>query len=90
MVVPKDEIVNLLPGAGDELGLRSGLGQGLEEFERCREDTSFDDIDVGRYLHRGSKLWRGWSAGKPLMGSGRVNAEDGIVVGAKIKRAGYP
>ena len=83
MVIPKDEIVNLLPGAGDELGLRSGLWQGLEEFVRCREDTSFDYINVGRYLHRGSKLWRGRSAGKPLIGSDRANAEGGTVVGQK-------
>jgi hypothetical protein len=55
----------------------------LEEFVRCREDTSFDYINVGRYLHRGSKLWRGRSAGKPLIGSDRANAEGGTVVGQK-------
>ena len=57
MVVSKDEIVNFLPGTGDEFGLRGGLWQPSEEFVWRRQDTSLDDIDVGRSLHGGGKLW---------------------------------
>ena len=67
MVVSKDEIVNLSPGTGDEFGLHGGFWQGSEKFARRRQDSSLDDIDVGRFFHGGGKLWFSPLAGKPVM-----------------------
>jgi hypothetical protein len=59
---------------------------------RRRQDTSLDDIDVGRFFHGGGKLWFSPLAGKPVM-SGRYVGERPLperYFWAKIKRAGYP
>ena len=68
MVVSEDEIVNLLPGAGDEFGLGGVFRQRSEEFVWRRQDTSLDDIDVGRFLHGGGNCGKNKAGRLPLTG----------------------
>ena len=67
VVVTKDEVVNFLPGAGDEFSLRRGFGQRAQELIGRRQDPELDYIEVRSLLHRGSKLLAGGFPIKPAI-----------------------
>jgi hypothetical protein len=71
VIVAEDEIVHLLAGAGDELGLGLGLGQGAQKLPGRRQDAHLDDIDVGSPFHGTVKLRPGEPAIKPGFGGER-------------------
>lgn len=66
-VIGEDDAMEVASGLGHKFGLRSGLGQLVEEIGGRREDPCLNDIDVGSLLHERSTWSERRDGGKTQM-----------------------